>query len=47
MVEEAIGRVGRERLYLATGIQILEINTIFQLMAEARTGSLSGRTGCC
>ena len=40
MVEEAIGRVGRERLYLATGIQIIEINTVFQLMAEARAGSL-------
>jgi rhamnulokinase len=40
MVEEAIGRVGRERLYRATGIQILEINTVFQLMAEARAGSL-------
>jgi rhamnulokinase len=40
MVEEAIGRVGRERLYQATGIQILELNTIFQLMAEARTGNL-------
>jgi rhamnulokinase len=40
MAGEAITRVGRERLYLATGIQILEINTIFQLMAEARTGSL-------
>jgi rhamnulokinase len=40
MVEEAIGRVGQERLYLATGIQIIEINTIFQLMAEARTGTL-------
>jgi rhamnulokinase len=40
MVGEAIGRVGRERLYLATGIQILELNTVFQLMAEARTGSL-------
>jgi rhamnulokinase len=40
MVGEAIGRVGREHLYLATGIQIIEINTIFQLMAEARTGSL-------
>jgi rhamnulokinase len=40
MVEEAIGRVGRERLYLATGIQIIEINTIFQLMAEAHTGTL-------
>jgi rhamnulokinase len=40
MVAEAVGRVGRERLYAATGIQILEINTIFQLMAEARTGTL-------
>jgi rhamnulokinase len=40
IVEEAIGRVGRERLYLATGIQIIEINTIFQLMAEARAGKL-------
>jgi rhamnulokinase len=40
MVGEAIGRVGRERLYLATGIQIIEINTIFQLMAEARAGTL-------
>jgi rhamnulokinase len=40
MLEEAIGRVGRERLYLATGIQLIEINTIFQLMAEARTGML-------
>jgi rhamnulokinase len=40
MVEEAIGRVGRERLYLATGIQIIEINTSFQLMAEARAGTL-------
>jgi rhamnulokinase len=40
MLAEAVGRVGRERLYLATGIQIIEINTIFQLLAEARTGSL-------
>jgi rhamnulokinase len=40
MVEEAVGRVGRERLYEATGIQIIEINTIFQLMAEARAGTL-------
>jgi rhamnulokinase len=40
MLGEAVGRVGRERLYLATGIQLLEINTIFQLMAEARGGSL-------
>jgi rhamnulokinase len=40
MLAEAVARVGRERLYLATGIQLLEINTIFQLVAEARTGSL-------
>jgi rhamnulokinase len=40
LVGEAVARVGRERLYLATGIQILEINTIFQLMAEARAGTL-------
>jgi rhamnulokinase len=40
MLEEAIRRVGRERLYLATGIQLIELNTIFQLMAEARSGLL-------
>jgi rhamnulokinase len=40
MLAEAAGRVGRERLYLATGIQLLELNTIFQLMAEARAGTL-------
>jgi rhamnulokinase len=40
MVLEALRRVGRERLYLATGIQLIEINTIFQLMADVRTGSL-------
>jgi rhamnulokinase len=40
MLAEAVARVGRERLYLATGIQLLEINTVFQLMAEARSGSL-------
>jgi rhamnulokinase len=40
MVAEAVARVGRERLYLATGIQILELNTVFQLMAEARAGTL-------
>jgi rhamnulokinase len=40
LLAEAAGRVGRERLYLATGIQLLEINTVFQLMAEARAGTL-------
>jgi rhamnulokinase len=41
MLAEAVGRVGRERLYLATGIQLLELNTVFQLMAEARAGTLA------
>ena len=40
MVAEAVARVGRDRLYLATGIQILELNTVFQLMAEARAETL-------
>jgi rhamnulokinase len=40
MVAEAARLVGRERLYLATGIQLIELNTVFQLMAEARTGTL-------
>ena len=40
MVEEAIGRVGREQLYQATGTQLMEINTVFQLMAEHRAGTL-------
>jgi rhamnulokinase len=40
MLAEAMETVGRERLYLASGIQIIEINTLFQLMAEARDGGL-------
>ncbi len=33
MVEQAIERVGRERLFSATGIQILQINSLYQLLA--------------
>jgi rhamnulokinase len=40
LLAEAAGQVGRDRLYLATGIQLLEINTVFQLMAETRAGNL-------
>jgi rhamnulokinase len=40
MLAEAAARVGRERLYLATGTQLMEINTVFQLMVEQRTGTL-------
>jgi rhamnulokinase len=40
MLAEAIRLVGRERLYEATGIQILQINTVFQLMDDARAGRL-------
>jgi rhamnulokinase len=40
MLAEALATVGRERIYLASGIQIIEINTLFQLMAEARAGTL-------
>lgn len=37
MVDEAAGLVGRERLYLDTGIQLMQINTVCQLLAEVRT----------
>jgi sugar (pentulose or hexulose) kinase len=40
MVEEALGRVGPERLYRDTGTQLMEISTVFQLMAEHRAGTL-------
>lgn len=34
---EAERLVGRDRLYRATGIQLMEINTVYQQLAEART----------
>jgi rhamnulokinase len=41
MLAEALRLVGHERLYGATGIQLLEINTVYQLLAESR--STAGR----
>jgi len=38
MLVEAIGRVGRERLYRASGIQLMEVNTVYQLLAETLAG---------
>lgn len=38
LVDEAGRLVGIERLYDETGTQLLEINTIYQLFAEARAG---------
>jgi rhamnulokinase len=38
-MEEALARVGRERLYRATGVQVNEINTVFALMSDVRTTS--------
>ncbi len=35
--EEALATVGAERLYAATGAQIMPINTVFGLMSDART----------
>ena len=36
MLEQAAGTVGRERLYRMTGIQLMEINTLFQICALKR-----------
>jgi rhamnulokinase len=38
MVEEAWAIVPRDELYAATGIQFMSINTLFQLLSEARAG---------
>ena len=35
--QEALTTVGAERLYAATGVQIMPINTVFGLMSDART----------
>jgi len=37
MIERAHARVPREELYAVTGIQTMPINTVFQLLADART----------
>jgi rhamnulokinase len=40
MIERAHGRVPREELYGATGIQTMPINTVFQLLADEGTPAL-------
>jgi rhamnulokinase len=37
MLDEAFAVIPRDELYLATGIQFMSINTLFQLLSEART----------
>jgi rhamnulokinase len=38
MVEEVTGRVSRQRIFERTGIQFLQINTLYQLYSMARAG---------
>jgi rhamnulokinase len=40
MVERAFGRLPAERLYAATGIQTMPINTVFQLLADEGSAAL-------
>jgi rhamnulokinase len=40
MIERAFARVPREELYSATGIQTIEINSVFQLLADEGTPAL-------
>lgn len=39
MMEAAVARVGRERIYEVTGLQFLPFNTLYQLMALRRANS--------
>ncbi|MFN4294924.1 MAG: rhamnulokinase [Thermoflexales bacterium] len=39
MVEEACARVDRRRIFESTGIQFMQINTLYQLLAMARAGA--------
>ena len=39
MLEEAISRVPRERIYEITGLQFLPFNTVYQLLALKLSGS--------
>ncbi len=39
MVEEACARAGRQRIFESTGIQFMQINTLYQLLAMARVGA--------
>ena len=42
VLAETARRTSRERLYEATGTQLLEINTVYQLYAGQRAGELTG-----
>lgn len=42
VLAEAVRRTSRERLYEATGTQLLEINSVYQLCAGQRAGELAG-----
>ena len=44
LIAEAAGRVGRNRLYDDTGTQLLECNTIYQLLADVAEDRLAGAT---
>lgn len=41
MLAEAARLVGRERLYAETGTQLMEVNTVFQMLADVRSGQRS------
>lgn len=40
LVEAACAQVGREAIFEATGIQFMQLNTLYQLLAERRQGTL-------
>ena len=42
LLEDFFGRMSREELYRRTGIQIMNFNSVFQLYAQHREGSLDG-----
>ena len=39
VMEETVARLGRRRIYDATGTQFMPINTLYQLVAEAKSGA--------
>ncbi|GAA4104053.1 rhamnulokinase family protein [Actinomadura miaoliensis] len=44
VLADAVRRVGAERLYADTGTQLMEINAVYQLMADADAGVLEDAT---
>jgi rhamnulokinase len=45
--ESVARRIGRDRLYETTGVQLMGINTIFQLAADRRERSTGPQRCCC